>query len=70
MAIVLAALAIALVSRVPGVSRDVGVAVVVDRSGGRVDFGLPFFAATEVEMESYEPDACPLCRERVPLTIT
>ncbi|MCY4638873.1 MAG: orotate phosphoribosyltransferase [Chloroflexi bacterium] len=48
----------------------VGVAVLVDRSGGRVDFGLPFFAATEVEMESVDPADCRLCRAGVPLTRT
>ncbi len=48
----------------------VGVAVLVDRSGGGVDFGLPFFAATEVEMTSVEPADCPLCAEGVPLTVT
>jgi orotate phosphoribosyltransferase len=48
----------------------VGVAVLVDRSGGSVDFGLPFFAATEVEMTSVEPADCALCVEGVPLTVT
>ena len=48
----------------------VGVAVMVDRAHGSVDFGLPFFAATEVEMETYEATDCPLCRAGVPLTIT
>ena len=48
----------------------VGVAVLVDRSGGAVDFGLPFFAATEVEMESVDPAACRLCSAGVPLTVT
>lgn len=47
------------------------VAVMVDRSGGKVDFGgTPFFAATEVEMQTWAPDECPLCREGVPLKIT
>lgn len=45
----------------------VGVAVMVDRTGGTADFDLPFFAATEVEMESYEPAECPLCRDGVAL---
>lgn len=48
----------------------VGVAVMVDRSGGSVDFGLPLFAATEVEMQTFDPGACPLCRAAVPLKIT
>ena len=48
----------------------VGVAVMVDRSGGRADFGLPLFAATELDMQTFEADGCPLCDRGVPLTIT
>ncbi|HRC62091.1 MAG: orotate phosphoribosyltransferase [Dehalococcoidia bacterium] len=49
----------------------VGVAVLVDRSGGAVRFGeLPFFAATEFALQTYEPGDCPLCRDGVPLTVT
>lgn len=48
----------------------IGVAVVVDRSRGQTDFGLPFFAATEVDMQSWEPAECTLCKQGVPLTIT
>ena len=48
----------------------VGVAVLVDRSAGGVDFGLPFFAATEVEMESVAAADCLLCARGVPLTVT
>ena len=48
----------------------VAVAVLVDRSRGASDFGLPFFAATAIELQTFEPDDCPLCREGVELTIT
>ncbi|MFN8639831.1 MAG: orotate phosphoribosyltransferase [Dehalococcoidia bacterium] len=48
----------------------VAVAVMVDRSGGKVDFGVPLFAATEVEMQTWEPSDCPLCRDGVPLEVT
>ena len=48
----------------------VGVAVMVDRSGGAVQLGLPFFAATEFSLATYEPADCPLCRDGVPLTVT
>jgi orotate phosphoribosyltransferase len=48
----------------------VGVAVMVDRSAGSVDFGVPLYAATEVEMETWEPADCPLCRAGVALEIT
>lgn len=48
----------------------VGVAVMVDRSGGRVDFGVPLYAATDVEMQTWEPAACPLCPAGIPLEVT
>ncbi len=49
----------------------VGVAVMVDRSGGKVDFGeIPFFAATEVQMQTWTAEECPLCQQGVPLKIT
>lgn len=45
----------------------VGVCVVVDRSGGKIDFGVPFFAAYETEIQSYEPSQCPLCKQGLEL---
>lgn len=48
----------------------VAVGVMVDRSNGRAEFGVPWFAATAVEMATYEPESCPLCVRDVPLTIT
>jgi len=48
----------------------VAVAVLVDRSGGRSDFGLPFFAAMVLDLDTHAPEACPLCRGGVPLTVT
>jgi orotate phosphoribosyltransferase len=47
-----------------------GVAVLVDRASGSVDFGAPFFACLELDLPVYEPDECPLCRDDVPLKIT
>jgi orotate phosphoribosyltransferase len=48
----------------------VGVAVIIDRSAGKVDFGLPFFACLTLDLPTYEPNACPLCEKGMPLTIT
>ena len=41
----------------------VGVGSVVDRSNGKVDFGVPFHAVLCMEVTSYEADNCPLCKE-------
>ncbi len=37
----------------------VGVAVLVDRSGGRVDFGVPIFSLIQLEVETFAPDQLP-----------
>ena len=41
----------------------VAVASIVDRSGGQVDFGVPYRALLSMEVKSYEANDCPLCRE-------
>ena len=48
----------------------VGVGVLIDRSGGKVDFGVPLFGCLALDLPTYEPDDCPLCADGVPLTIT
>lgn len=48
----------------------VGVATIIDRSGGKVDFGVPFFSCLTLDLPTYAPDACPLCKQGVELTIT
>ena len=40
----------------------VGVASVVDRSAGKVDFGVPYKAALSMEVVSFEPEECELCK--------
>ncbi|MFO7526151.1 MAG: orotate phosphoribosyltransferase [Ignavibacteriaceae bacterium] len=46
----------------------VGVGFIVDRSNGKVNFGYPQKSTLKVEVISYPPDDCPLCKEnRIPL---
>jgi len=40
----------------------VGVASVVDRSGGKAIFDVPFKSAIKIEIETYEPKDCPMCK--------
>lgn len=40
-----------------------GVAVLVDRSGGKVDFGVPVRTTLTMDIQSYPPEQCPLCKE-------
>lgn len=39
------------------------VASLVDRSSGKVDFGVKFVNLISMEVTSYEPDECPICKE-------
>lgn len=41
----------------------VGVASIVDRSNGKVDFGYSLFSTLKLDVVSYEPDNCPICKE-------
>lgn len=41
------------------------VAVIADRSGGKVDFGVPLISAIELDMPAYEAGECPICREGI-----
>jgi orotate phosphoribosyltransferase len=46
----------------------VGVAAIVDRSGGKVDFGIPFHSLMSLPIQAWEPDECPLCKEGTAIT--
>lgn len=39
------------------------VASIVDRSNGKVDFGVKFVNLVSMEVVSYEPEECPICKE-------
>jgi len=46
----------------------VAVGSLVDRSGGKVDFGVPFETLWRLEVPVFEPDSCPICKEgKIPL---
>ncbi|MDR3253925.1 MAG: orotate phosphoribosyltransferase [Endomicrobium sp.] len=40
-----------------------GVVSLVDRSAGKVDFGVPRFSLLSLEVKSYKEAECPMCRE-------
>jgi orotate phosphoribosyltransferase len=54
-----------LVNRYDG--KIVGMGVLLDRSGGKVDFGYPLKPLATTEIKNYSPDQCPLCRKGEPL---
>jgi len=41
----------------------VGVGVLVDRSNGKADFGVKTESILQMEIEAYEPEDCPLCKQ-------
>ena len=45
----------------------VGAASIVDRSGGKTSFDVPFHALVAVDLPTYEPGACPLCAQGLPV---
>jgi orotate phosphoribosyltransferase len=46
----------------------VAVGVLVDRSAGAFDPGVPLHALATLDIATWEPAACPLCAAEVPLT--
>ena len=46
----------------------VGVAVLVDRSGGTVSFDVPVFkSALKLSLPTFDPAECPLCKQGLPV---
>lgn len=56
---------LAAVERLEG--QIVGIAVMVDRSMGRANFGYPLFSLTQMDIPTWSPDECPMCHDDVPL---
>ena len=45
----------------------IGVASIVDRSGGRARFDVPFESLMKLDLPTYQPDECPLCAKGLPV---
>ncbi len=45
----------------------VAVAVIVDRSGGEAKFDVPFFSALQLNLPTFDPAQCPLCKQGLPI---
>ncbi|MCQ2379528.1 MAG: orotate phosphoribosyltransferase [Victivallaceae bacterium] len=45
----------------------VGIAVLVDRSGGDAKFDVPFKSALKLTLPTFDPDKCPLCEKHLPI---
>ena len=45
-----------------------GIGILMDRSGGAVDLGYRLEALVTLDIQSYDPQECPLCRQGIPIT--
>ncbi len=48
-------------------AEPVGVGVMVDRSGGKQNFGVPLTSLLQLNIEAFEPEQCRLCAEGIPV---
>jgi orotate phosphoribosyltransferase len=39
----------------------------IDRSGGKADFGVPLVSMAKVEVATYEENNCPMCKQGIPV---
>lgn len=44
----------------------VAIGLLADRSGGKINFGVPTYRIFSKEIKSYEVEKCPLCKEGTP----
>ena len=46
-----------------------GISLMVDRSGGKVDFGIKTDSLIQLDLELFEPESCPMCSDEIELEI-
>lgn len=44
----------------------VGVGALIDRSGGKIDFGVKTRSLLTLDIKTYLPEVCPLCKKGIP----
>ena len=45
----------------------VGACAIVDRSGGKQGLDVPFHALLPMDVQAYQEDECPLCKQGLPV---
>lgn len=48
-------------------AEPVGVGTIIDRSGGKAEFDVPFISLIQMKLETWSPDDCPLCKQGQPV---
>lgn len=49
-------------------SEIAGIGCLVNRSGGKAEFGYPLKPLVKMDVVVYKPEECPLCKENIPIT--
>jgi orotate phosphoribosyltransferase len=49
-------------------SEIAGIGCLVDRSGGKAEFGVPLKPLVKMDVVVFQPDDCPLCKANIPVT--
>jgi orotate phosphoribosyltransferase len=45
----------------------IAIGAMVDRSKGKVEFGVPTYTLAKVDFSEYKPENCPMCQRRIAL---
>ena len=48
-------------------AKVVGVASIIDRSDGKVNFDIPFLSLAKMSVEAFKEQDCPLCKKGLPI---
>jgi orotate phosphoribosyltransferase len=46
----------------------VGVGALIDRSGGKIDFGVKMKSLLTLDIKIYQPEDCPLCKKGISIS--
>lgn len=46
----------------------IGVGMLVDRSGGKANFDIPAKSLLQLDVTTFKPEECPLCKQGIPMT--
>lgn len=48
-------------------AEPIGVGTIIDRSGGKAKFDVPFVSLIQMSLQTYAPEDCPWCKEGSPV---
>lgn len=48
-------------------STIIGVGSIINRSGGKIDFGVRSESLLKIDLPTFKPETCPLCKDKIPV---